>query len=99
MKGKDPTKLGSSIENLLSMMGAPPVSTVATMGQRWGEIVGPKLSEHSRPIELIDGVLTIGCTDSSWASQLGWLDSSIKERFEAIFPGQTVSKVRVRITE
>ena len=94
----DPVRVGTSIENLLSMMGAPPVSTVSTLTTRWEEIVGPALAARTRPIEMVDGVLVVGCGEASWASQIEWMYSSIKERFEAIFPGQVVRRIQVRVT-
>lgn len=94
----EPVLVGNSIENLLSMMGAPPVSTISTLSSRWEEIVGPVLGAQTRPIEMVSGVLVVGCGEASWASQIEWMYSSIKERFEAIFPGQVVRKIQVRVT-
>jgi predicted nucleic acid-binding Zn ribbon protein len=79
-------------------MGAPPVKTLGTIHDRWAEIVGPALAQHSRPTKVLDGVLQIGCDEASWASQIGWMDDQIKRRCAEVFDGLTIVRVRVSVT-
>ncbi|MEZ5341167.1 MAG: DUF721 domain-containing protein [Acidimicrobiales bacterium] len=93
----EPPTIGQSIEHFLSLMGAPAVSTITTLDEYWPDIVGPALAARSRPIEVLDGVLTVGCDDSAWASQIKWMDSSIRTRFAELFDGLVISRIQVRV--
>ncbi len=93
----EPIEIGVTLERFLAQMGAPPARTLTSLHERWPEIVGPGLAGPTRPIELVDGVLVIACDDSSWASQIGWMDGQIKSRFAAIFDDVTVQRISVRV--
>ncbi len=93
----EPTKIGHTLERFLKQMGAPPARTLTALHERWPDVVGPGLAGPTRPIELVDGVLVIACEDASWASQIGWMDGQIKQRFAAIFDGVAIRRISVRI--
>ena len=93
----EPELIKRTLEQFLEQMGAPPVRTLVDLNSRWGEIVGPGLHGPTRPIELIDGVLVVGCDDATWASQITWMDAQIKRRFSAAFDGLSVQRVTTRI--
>ncbi len=93
----DPSVIGETLENYLAYLGAPPIRTLGALVERWSDIVGPALSEPTRPIELVDGVLVIGCDDATWASQVGWMETQIIRRFHELFPETQVRKITVRI--
>ncbi len=93
----DPGKIGPALERFLALMGAPLVSTLTELTAAWPEIVGPALAGPTRPVEVVDGVLVVACSDASWASQIGWMDAQIKERFAARFPDETLRRVQTRI--
>ena len=95
--GWHPTPLGKTLEQFLHHLGAPPVRTLSNLSREWPEVVGPTLAQHSKPTDVIDGVLSIICDDASWASQLNWMDHQIKQRCAAIFDGLEVSRVQVRV--
>ena len=83
--GNEPTKLGRTLERLVRNLGAPPISILGQMQDRWPDLVGPALSASTRPIELVDGVLAVGCDDAAIAAQIGWMEGQIKQRFDAVF--------------
>lgn len=95
--GDDPSIIGETLENYLQYLGAPPIRTLGALQERWNDIVGPALSEPTRPIELLDGVLVIGCDDATWASQVGWMETQIIRRFRELFPETEVRKITTRI--
>ncbi len=93
----DPSPLGETLERLVDNLGAPPVSTLSRLGERWPEVVGPALAEATRPVELVDGVLTVACSDGALAAQVSWMEAQIRERFDEVFgPGQ-LQRVRARV--
>ncbi len=96
-RGTKPEKLAVTLERFLAQMGAPPTKTLTTLESLWPTIVGPGLADRTRPIEVLDGVLVVGCEDSNWASQIGWMDAQIKERFAATFEGTKIRRIQLRI--
>lgn len=78
-------------------MGAPPPRTLGDLQDRWTDIVGPALANHSRPISVVDQVLTVACGDASWASQIAWMDAQIKERCRAVYDGLEIVRIHVRV--
>ncbi|MEM7324387.1 MAG: DUF721 domain-containing protein [Actinomycetota bacterium] len=91
-----PVPLGESLERFVQNLGAPPISVLHSLEQRWPDVVGPGLSATTRPLELVDGVLTIGCEDAAWAAQVGWMEAQITQRFEEVFGPGLVRRVSVR---
>ncbi|MGH1492759.1 MAG: DUF721 domain-containing protein [Acidimicrobiales bacterium] len=92
-----PARLVEPLERLVGNLGAPPISILSQLENRWPDIVGPALSGPTRPVELIDGVLLIACEDAAWAAQVGWMETQIKERFEATFGAGQLNRVSTRI--
>lgn len=93
----EPQRLGVALDRFFGHMGAPPLRTVADLGDRWTDIVGPGLSSHSRPGGLIDGVLTVRCDDAAWLSQIRWMETQIKARFAECFPDTELRAVRASV--
>jgi predicted nucleic acid-binding Zn ribbon protein len=91
------TSLGDSLETFVRNLGAPPVSVLTQLDDRWPELVGPGLAAATRPVELIDGVLTVACDDSAWASQISWMEGQIKKRFDATFGPGLLRRVNTRV--
>lgn len=104
MNDPDPefTTLGQSVARYVSNMGGPPLSVLSGLEQRWPEIVGPALAGATRPVELVDRVLVVGCTDGAWASQVKWMERQIIENFALVLgtdgDGRSlVDSVRVKV--
>jgi predicted nucleic acid-binding Zn ribbon protein len=93
----EPTPLGDALDRFVRNLGAPPISILGQLEDRWPDIVGPALSGPTRPVELVDRVLTIGCEDAAWAAQVGWMEAQIKERFEGVFGPGLLDRVATRI--
>jgi predicted nucleic acid-binding Zn ribbon protein len=92
-----PRPVKEPLERLMRSMGAPATDVVATVFDRWPELVGPQVAAHSKPIALRSGTLVIAVDDPAWASQLGWLESKLLEQLnDALDEGQ-VSAIEVRV--
>ncbi|MEM7276114.1 MAG: DUF721 domain-containing protein [Actinomycetota bacterium] len=92
-----PTPIGESLERFVRNLGAPPIRVLSQLEERWPDLVGPGLSATTRPVELVDGVLTIGCEDAAWAAQVGWMEGQIIERFDAMFGAGRLDRVVTRV--
>ena len=90
-------RLADGLERYVRNLGAPPISILTQLEDRWPEIVGPGLSTSTRPVELLNGVLTIACADSAGASQIGWMESQIVRRFGSTFNTNIVERVIGRV--
>lgn len=91
------TRLRDSLERFVDHLGAPPISILTQLHDRWPEIVGPGLGAATRPVELLNGVLVVACNDAAWASQVGWMEAQIIRRFSATFGSETVHQVKTRV--
>ncbi len=94
-----PTRLSEALERLVRTMGAPPISVLTQLESRWPDIVGPALATSTRPIELVDGVLVVGCDDAGWASQISWMEGQIKQRFDDLFGAKSGSDLGVGLLQ
>jgi predicted nucleic acid-binding Zn ribbon protein len=92
-----PTELGEALEQFLGHLGTPPVSVIGRLGETWAELVGPELATVSRPVSLVDGVLTVACGEAAWAARLRWAEAQIRRRAEQILGPETVRSVSVRV--
>ena len=93
----EPVPLRMGLERFFKHLGRPPVDVVTQLHERWPDVVGPALAGPTRPLELVDGVLTVGCDEGAWASQIGWMEAQITQRFRAIFPDVELTKVATRV--
>lgn len=95
---RPPRRVAVDVDRLLAGFGAPPAPVMATLAERWSEIVGPVMVDHSRPGGLIDETLRIDVESSTWAAQLRWSSDEVLTRCtDVIGPGRvTAIDVRVR---
>jgi len=61
----------------------------------WAEVVGDDVAEHSEPITLLDGRLTIRASSTAWATQLTLLIPTLLEKIKNSAPGVLVDELVV----
>lgn len=67
------------------------VAAGAVLG-RWTEIVGVEVAAHTAAVSFEDGVLTVRCDSTAWATQLRLLESMLMQRIaEDVGPGVVVA--------
>ena len=88
--------MGGPLDRVVRHLGGPSVDALGALYQQWDELVGPRLSGHTRPVGLRGGVLVIGVTDPAWATQLRFLESTLLERL-ATLDGAPVTSIEVRV--
>lgn len=91
-----PVPVKEGLERFFRFLGAPPVDVVTRLADCWGEIVGPALAGPTRPLELLDGTLVVGCDDPAWAAQVSWMETQIRQRFATVFPTVELRRVTAR---
>ena len=80
-----PQPVGQSLDAVLGRMGASPSrSTTELVFSRWGEVAGPELADHLRPVRLQDSVLLIGVDHPAWATRARMEAPQILARLAAL---------------
>lgn len=92
-----PRAIGESIDRAAAALGAPRASALHTVFVRWPELVGPAIAAHARPLSLKDGLLTIAVDQPGWATQLRYLDASLKAQLTDALGEGVVSRVELRV--
>jgi predicted nucleic acid-binding Zn ribbon protein len=61
----------------------------------WKEIVGADIAEHSTPITLFEGKLTIQTTSTAWSTQLRLMQSDLLKTIRQSAPGALVEELSI----
>ncbi|MCU1503599.1 MAG: hypothetical protein JWM12_2953 [Ilumatobacteraceae bacterium] len=72
---------------------------VAAMGGvfgRWDDAVGAAVAAHVQPVKLDGTTLVVEVDDPAWATQLRFLEATLRERLAAV-AGAVIEKVEVRV--
>ena len=84
-EGRDPRDIEDVLDSLTSRLGWTSSLARADLIGSWSEIAGAETAEHSTPVGIEDGVLTVHCDSTAWATQLrlmrGQITTSIAQRF------------------
>lgn len=59
----------------------------------WRVIVGPDIAEHTTPISLNEGRLTIQSSSSAWATQMRLMENDLLETISSSAPGALVESL------
>ena len=92
--GRDPSGLGDVIDNLTAKLGWNSPLAQSELLTTWAEIAGAETAQHSTPIGIEDGVLTVQCDSTAWATQLRLMRSQIGTRIAQKFPEAGIQSVR-----
>ncbi|HOW01450.1 MAG TPA: DciA family protein, partial [Rhodoglobus sp.] len=92
--GRDPHGLGDVIEGLAASMGWTSPLARSELIASWSEIVGDETSAHSEPIGVEDGVLTVRCDSTAWATQLRLMRTQVTTTIAVRFPAAGIQSVR-----
>ena len=92
--GRDPHGLGDVIDGLASKMGWTSPLARSELLSSWPEIVGSETAEHSEPAGIDEGVLTVRCDSTAWATQLRLMRGQITTTIAQRFPDAGIESVR-----
>jgi predicted nucleic acid-binding Zn ribbon protein len=83
--GRDPRGIDDILSGLTSRLGWNSSLAKADLLASWSELAGAETALHSEPVGIEDGVLTVRCDSTAWATQLrlmrGQITTSIAQRF------------------
>lgn len=61
----------------------------------WREIVGEEIADHSTPITLYEGKLTIQTTSTAWSTQLRLMNDELLRKIRQSAPGAVVDSLYI----
>lgn len=91
----NPTRLGDALRAVGDELGLPEPDLVASLLERWPDVVGATVAAHARPRSIREGVLTVAVDAPPWATQLRYLENDIRARLREISGRDSVHAVRI----
>ncbi len=92
--GRDPHGLGDVISGLAAKMGWTSPLARSELLASWSELVGAETAEHSTPAGIEEGVLTVHCDSTAWATQLRLMRTQITTTIAQRYPSAGIESVR-----
>jgi predicted nucleic acid-binding Zn ribbon protein len=93
--GRDPAGLDAVIDSLTRVMGWVSPLARGELLSAWSSLVGDDIAARSEPVGIEEGVLSIQCDSTAWATQLRMMQGDILTAIVRTFPDAGVSGVRV----
>jgi predicted nucleic acid-binding Zn ribbon protein len=91
----DPTPLSQSLSELVKKEEWQSGLAEGNLFSTWETIVGKDIAEHSSPITLLDGCLTIQSSTTAWATQLRLLAPDILKTIQQNTSGALVEELKI----
>jgi predicted nucleic acid-binding Zn ribbon protein len=92
---RDPQPFGAVLARLVKARGWQRPAAEATVFGAWARVVGPEVAEHSRPVKLEGGELTVEAESTAWATQLRLLAGSLLQRIAVEVGHNVVTKLHI----
>lgn len=92
--GRDPEGLGSIVDALTTKLGWSSPLAKSELLVSWTSIAGAETAEHSSPVGIEDGVLSVKCDSTAWATQLRLMRVQIMTQIAARYPDAGITSLR-----
>lgn len=93
-EGRDPLALGEAVESLTEQLGWASQLDRSELLASWAEIAGAEIAAHSHPVGIHEGILTVRCGSTAWATQLRMMREQVLSRIAERFPEAGIDAVR-----
>lgn len=90
--GRDPRRIGTIFRKHATEHGWGPFLSRVSIIEDWVDVVGADVALHTEPT-LEDGVLTVACDSSAWATQLRVLRHDIRRTIDNQYPDSGVDRI------
>jgi predicted nucleic acid-binding Zn ribbon protein len=91
----DPQLISDVLKNLIQDREWQSGIAEGNLFANWESIVGAEIAEHTEPIAILEGVLTIRTSSTAWATQLNLISSDVLASLQASAPGALVEKLSI----
>lgn len=92
--GRDPHGIDDVLQGLTTRLGWTSSLARADLVASWSELVGEETAEHSSPIGIDDGILTVQCDSTAWATQLRLMRGQVTTEIARRFPDAGIESVK-----
>jgi predicted nucleic acid-binding Zn ribbon protein len=89
----DPEKIGNILSELIDTRDWRKGIAEGNLFSDWREIVGTDIADHSTPITLFEGKLTIQTSSTAWSTQLRLMSSELLGKIRQSAPGALVDEL------
>jgi predicted nucleic acid-binding Zn ribbon protein len=98
---RDPIALGDSLGGVVRSLRpdtatAPTAQSLGGVFGRWVEAVGEPVARHVRPVKLDGGRLVVEVDDPAWATQLRFLEATLRARVREV-TGVELDSIEARV--
>jgi predicted nucleic acid-binding Zn ribbon protein len=87
-----PRRAGDALRDVLAE--SAPRTLLAEVQTAWPGVCGEAVAAESRPVAERDGVVTVACRSSTWASELDLMQAVLVERLNAAVSSGPVRGLR-----
>jgi len=94
-KKDDPEKLSNILNDLVTTRDWKKGIAEGTLFTKWREIVGNEIADHSNPITLFEGKLTIQTSSTAWSTQLRLMNDDLLRKIQQSSPGAVVEELQI----
>ncbi|MEJ1230775.1 MAG: DciA family protein [Galbitalea sp.] len=92
--GRDPRAIDDILEGLTGRLGwNSPLARAELLGS-WAALVGAETALHSEPVGIEEGILTVRCDSTAWATQLRLMRGNITTSIAQQFPDAGIESVK-----
>lgn len=92
--GRDPHGVGDVLDDLTRQAGWAPQLARADLARTWETVAGDDMAQHTRPVALDAGLLTVQADSTAWATALRGMRSHILSEILRRFPEAGVESIR-----
>lgn len=93
---RDPQPLGRVLHQVSDRQGWVKRISLSTVLRNWPALVGDANAEHSQPVNFADGVLTVQCDSTAWATGMKFSAAALVARLNTELGDQTVQRIDIR---
>ncbi len=93
-KGRDPHGLGDVVSALTKDAGWDAQLAREDLVLQWEEVAGEETARHANPVALADGLLTVQCDSTAWATNLKTMRAHMVTELARRFPEAGVKNIR-----
>nr|WP_218869186.1 DciA family protein [Leifsonia psychrotolerans] len=92
--GRDPRGLGDTLASLTQQLGWNSSLSQSELLENWTELAGEETAKHSRPAGIDEGILTVHCESTAWATQLRLMRVEIMTHIATRYPDAGIESIR-----
>jgi len=92
--GRDPRGLGETISSLTAQLGWNSPMAQSDLLASWIELAGEETAKHSTPAGIDEGILTVHCESTAWATQLRMMRVEIMTQIMKKYPDAGIAAIR-----